>query len=172
MRFITDYHRINHQLVRKPYPLPRIGDNMQQLEGLQYATLLYLNMRYYTIRLYPASQDTTTVVTEFGKFRYNRLPMGMCASGGIFQSKLDKLISDIKGVTTHIGDIIFLSKDSFENHIDQLIIIFVRLRSAGLKVNAHKCSFGLKEIPYLCYVITREGIKTDPRKVKGIMYLG
>ena len=37
----------------------------------------------------------TTIVTEFGKFRYNRLPMAMCASGDIFQDKVDKILSDI-----------------------------------------------------------------------------
>ena len=31
VRFITDYLRLNQQLVRKPYPSPRIGDTMQQL---------------------------------------------------------------------------------------------------------------------------------------------
>ena len=44
--------------------------------------------------------------------------------------------------------------------------------TAGLKVNYPKCSFGLKESPYLGYVITREGIKPDPKKVQGIMDLG
>ena len=95
--------------------------------------------------------------------------MGMCASGDILQSKLDNLLGDIEGIKTYIGDIIVLSKDIFENHIDQLIIILRRLRAAGLKVNAHRCSFGLNDIPYLCYVIKREGIKTDPNKVQGIM---
>ena len=112
-------------------------------------------MGYYTTRLSPASQDMMTIVTEFGKFRYNCLPMGMCTSGDIFQAKLDKLLGDIEGVKTYIDYIIVLGKDRFENHIKQLIIIFVRLRDAGLKVNAPKCSFGLKEIPYLRYVITR-----------------
>ena len=55
-------------------------------------------MGYYTIRLCPASQDMTDIVTEFGKFRYNRLPMGMCASGDIFQANVDKLPGDIEGV--------------------------------------------------------------------------
>ena len=41
-----------------------------------------------------------------------------------------------------------------------------------IKVNAPKCIFGLKYIPYLGYVITREGIKPDPKKVQGIMDLG
>ena len=61
--FITDYLRINQRLVRDPYPLPRIGETMHQMELLQYATPLDINMRYYTIRIFPTSQDVTTIVT-------------------------------------------------------------------------------------------------------------
>ena len=95
MRFITDYRRLNQQLVRNPYPLPRISETMQHMKGFLYATSLDINMVYYTIRLSPTSQDITTIVTEFVKFRYSFLPMGMCALGDIFQVKVDKLISDI-----------------------------------------------------------------------------
>ena len=56
----------------------------------------------------------TMIVTEFGKFRYNCLPMGMCASGDIFQAKVVKLLGDIKVIKKYINDIIVLSKDSFE----------------------------------------------------------
>ena len=97
--------------------------------------------------------------------------MGMCASGDIFQDNVDKLLSDIEGVKTYIGYIIVLIKDIFENHIVQMRIIFGRLCASGLKVNAPKCSFGLKYIPYLGYVITREGIKPEPKKLQGIMEL-
>ena len=143
VRCIMYYCMLNKQLFRNPYPLPIIGDTMQQLEGFQYATSLYLNMGHYNISLSPTSQDMTTIVTEFGKFKYNRLPMGMCASGDIFRSKVDELLGDIEGVKTYIHDIIVVGKDSFENHIDHLRIIFVILHTAGLKVNATKCSFGL-----------------------------
>ena len=113
----------------------------------------------------------TMIVTKFGKFRYNRFPMGMCASGDIFRDKVDELLSDNKDVKTYIYDILVFSMDSFEIHIDQLRIISGRLRTSGLKVNENKCSFGLKEIIYLGYVITREGIKPNPKKVQGIMDL-
>ena len=48
-------------------------------------------------------------------------------------------------------------------------ILFGRLRAAALTVNTPMCSFGLKQIPYLGYVITQEGIKSDPNKVQEIM---
>ena len=111
---------------------------MPKLVGLHYVKGLYLNMVLYTIRIYPAIQDTTTIVTEFEKFGYNCLPMGMCAAGDILQAKVDELLGDIKIVKTYIGDIIVLRKGCFTKHIDQLRIVFGRLRTEGLKVNAHK----------------------------------
>ena len=55
----------------------------------------------------------TKIVTEFGEFKYNRLPMSMFASRYIFQAKVDELIGDIESVKTYIGDILVLGKDSF-----------------------------------------------------------
>ena len=95
--------------------------------------------------------------------------MGMCYSGDIFQAKVDNLIDDFEGVKTYINDVSVLIKKSLSKHIRQLKLIFSKLRAAGLKVNAPKCSFGLKEITYLGCVITWDGIKPDKKKVKGIM---
>ena len=111
---------------------------MKQLEGFQYAKALDINMGYYTITIYPASQDMTTTVTQFGKFRYNCLPMGMCDSVYIFQDKVDKQLFDIEGVKAYTDDMLVFSKDCFRNHTEQLIMIFGRLRAAGLKFNAPK----------------------------------
>ena len=79
--------------------------------------------------------------------------MGMWTSGDIFQAKFDKIFGDIKGVKTYINDIIVLNKDSYENHMDQLRIIFGRLRAAGLNVNAPKWKIWAKgnSLPMLCY---------------------
>ena len=111
-------------------------------------------MGYFTINISPASQDMTTIVTEFGQFRYNLLPMGIYSSGGVFQAKVDELLGDINDVKTYIDDILILSNNLFRNNIEQLRMIFGSLHAEGLKVNAPKCSFGVKDNPYLIYVIT------------------
>ena len=97
--------------------------------------------------------------------------MGMCALGDILQDKVDKLIGDIKGIKKYTDGVSVLSKDIFSKHMEKLRIIFGRFRAEGLKVNAHKCSFGLEERHYIGYLITWEGIKPNPKKVKGIMNL-
>ena len=90
---------------------------MNQMKLFQYATTLYINMVYYSIRLSTASQDMTTIVTEFGKFRYNHLPMGMCALGDLLQAQAYNMLGDIKGLKAYIDDILVLSKDSFSKSI-------------------------------------------------------
>ena len=117
VRFIMDYCRINLKSVKKTCMLSRIGDTMQQLEGLQYATALYINMGNYTIRLSSASKDMMTIVTEFLKFRYNPLLMDMRGSGDIFQTKVDELLGYIEGVKTYIDDILILSNEKISNHV-------------------------------------------------------
>ena len=107
-RFITYYHRINQKWVRTPYILPRIGKTTYHLEVLQCVTILDLNIGYFTIRLSLASQDMTIIVTEFDKFGYNGIPMGIYASREIFQAKVNELLGDIKGIKTYIDDILVL----------------------------------------------------------------
>ena len=97
--------------------------------------------------------------------------MGMCALGGILQAKVYQIIGDIKGVKTYIAYILVIVKDILSNHIEKLSIIFDRLRTEGLKSNALNCSYGIKEIPYLGYVITWEVIKPDLKTLQGIMDL-
>ena len=168
VRFISDFRRLNAKIKRKPYPLPRIGDILQNLEGFQYATSLDLNMGYYHIRLSESSSDMTTIITEFGKFRYKRLPMGVSCSPDIFQAKIYDLLGDIEGTRAYIDDVLIVKKGTYEEHLEQLDEAFKRCRRANIKINAEKCRFGLKEIDYLGYIITPTGIKPNPKKIKAI----
>ena len=97
----------------------------------------------------------TTIVTEFGKWRYNRLTIVIYASGGIFQDKLDEFLSDIDVVKTYIDDIICLNKDEFPKHMEQIRVISYRLCSSGLKCDVPKFCVGLNYILYLGYIITQ-----------------
>ena len=64
--------------------------------------------------------------------------MRMCASDDILQDIVDNILGDIEGIKTYINGILVLSKESFYNHIEKTMIIFGRLRTVVLKVNATK----------------------------------
>ena len=96
----------------------------------------------------PVSRNVITIFTELGKLIYNRVLIGMCAYGYIFQSKVDELLGDIQGFRAYINNVMVLVKGSFPQHIDQIRVIFYLLLTEVLKFNVNKRRFGLKYIPY------------------------
>ena len=87
VRFISDFRELNKRIKRKPYPIPKIQDLLLKLEGFKYATSLDLNMGYYLIELDTISRKLCTIVLPWGKYQYQKLPMGLCNSPDIFQEK-------------------------------------------------------------------------------------
>ena len=169
VRFISDFRELNKRIVRKPYPIPHIQDMLLNLEGFQHATSLDLNMGFYHIELNPASKALCTIVLPFGKYEYQRIPMGLCNSPDIFQEKMSELMDGLDFVRTYIDDLLCLTKGTYDDHLKKLERVFKRLQDAGLKVNAKKSFFARQELEYLGYWITRDGIKPLPKKVEAIL---
>jgi hypothetical protein len=171
VRFISDFRELNKLIKRKPFPLPKIQDLLLKLEGFQYATSLDLNMGYYHIELSPESKKLCTIVLPWGKYEYQRLPMGLCNSPDIFQEKMNTLMGDLEYVRAYIDDLLILTKGSFTDHLQKLSEVLTRLRKAGLKVNAKKSFFGQEELEYLGYWITRKGIQPCQSKITAIQQI-
>ena len=106
IRFITDFRELNKRIKRKPYPIPKIQDLLMKLEGFQWATSLDLNMGYYHIELNPASKKLCTIVMPWGKYEYQRLPMGLCNSPDIFQENMAESFCDLEYVRAYIDDLL------------------------------------------------------------------
>ena len=168
VRFISDFRELNKRIKRKPYPIPKIQDMLLNLDGFQYATSLDLNMGYYHIELSPHSKQLCTIVLPWGKYEYQRLPMGLCNSPDIFQEKMGTLMHDLEYVRAYIDDLLILTSGDLTDHLDKLEEVFKRLREAGLKVNANKSFFARGELEYLGYWITRGGIQPVTKKINAI----
>ena len=139
------------------------------LEGFQWATSLDLNMRYYHIRLDPASKQLCTIVLPFGKYEYQAIPMGLCNSPDIFQEKMSELMDGLAFVRTYIDDLLCLTKGTFSDHLEKVELVLQRLQKAGLKVNVTKSFFARSQLEHLGYWITRTGIKPVYDKVKAVL---
>ena len=168
VRFISDFRELNKRIRRKPFPIPKIQDMLLKLEGFRYATSLDLNMGYYHIELSPNSKKLCTIVLPWGKYEYQRLPMGLCNSPDIFQEKMGNLYQDLEYVRAYIDDLLVVTNGTLEDHLEKLTEVLKRLRQAGLKVNAKKSFFAREELEYLGYWITRDGIQPTASKVKAI----
>jgi hypothetical protein len=99
---ISDFRELNKQIVRKPYPIPKISTTLQELEGFTYATTLDLNMGYYIIRLDSTAAKMCTIKLPRGKYSYQSLPMGFARSADIFQVEMGNLIATLEYVRAYI----------------------------------------------------------------------
>ena len=168
VRFISDFRELNKRIKRKPFPLPKIQDLLLKLEGFKYGTSLDLNMGYYHIELTPNSKRLCTIVLPWGKYEYQRLPMGLCNSPDIFQEHMSTLFGDLEYIRTYLDDLLCLTKEDWDDHLEKVEEILKRLQKAGLKVNAKKSFFGRSKLEYLGYIVTRDSIQPTPKKVAAI----
>ena len=97
--------------------------------------------------------------------------MSMCSSPDIFQSKMMELMATLDFVRAYIDDLLCITKGDLDDHLAKLKLVLTRLRDANLKVNTHKSFFCAFETEYLRYVLTRDGIKPQPKKVQAILAL-
>ncbi len=125
VRFISDFRELNKRIRRKPFPIPHIQDMLLNLEGFKYATSLDLNMGYYHIELDASSKELCTIVLPFGKYEYQRIPMGLCNSPDIFQEKMSELMEGLEFVRTYIDDLLCITKGTFEDHLEKLERVFI-----------------------------------------------
>ena len=171
VRVLTDFRILNKFLIRKPYPLPKISDLLQKLEGFAWATALDLSMGYYHIMLDRQSSYLCTMILPWGKYRYLRLPMGLNGSPDIFQAIINDIMGDLANVRAYLDDILVTTAGSFEDHLHHVEMVLQRLSDIGFAVNLRKSKIAVTEIDYLGYYITRNGIQPQPKKVEAIMRL-
>ena len=168
MRFITDLRAVNKGLVRKPYPLPRIQDIFQSIDGFTYASAIDFNMGFYHILLSLAAQKICTTVLPWGKYAYQRLPMGLSISPDVFQARMNTIFGSVPGCIVYIDDLLVITKGTFEEHLETLRQVFQLCRQNNIQVNAKKSHFFAPKLEYLGLILSAEGIRADPKKVEAI----
>ncbi len=163
VRTIPDFRELNKRIVRKPYPIPKTTTTLQKPEGSTYATTLDLNMGYYTIRLDPTAAKMCTIMFPWSEYSYQRLLMGFSGSADIFQAEMGNLIATLEYIRAYIDDHLVITKGSLDDHLDKLKQVFIQLHDAGLKINATRSVFCAQKTEYLGYILTRGGIKPQPK---------
>ena len=159
------------QIKKKPYPILPIGELLRKLERFNFVTSIDVSMGYHHIPLTKRAQNICTIITPYGKYSYKRLPMGLASAPSYFQDKIDELFGDLPYVKAYIDDILIISYSDAQDHLQKVQTVFRRLNEAGLRAKTDKVQIMKKEMIYLGYKISTEGISPDPSKIQAIMKL-
>lgn len=168
IRICGDYSAtVNQHLNPVNTVLPRIDDIIANVGNATVFSKIDLSNAFLQLPLDDESKKFTTINTSDGLFQYNYLPFGLCASPGIFQSFMLKIVNNIDDVIVYQDDLLILSPSVHAHNVSLFKVLNV-LRDAGIKLNIKKCSFFTDSVQYLGHIFDRNGVHPNPEKIRAI----
>ena len=162
-----DYRHLNQLTKPDRYPIPHIRDMSTKLHGMSVFSKIDLVKAFNQIPMNTSDIEKTAVSTPFGLFEWLYMPFGLRNATATLQRYLDNLFMDLTCVFIYIDDILVFSKDANQHKAD-LSKVLQRLQDNDLRVAIHKSEFFQKEIDFLGYTVTEDGVRPSSSKLDAI----
>lgn len=171
-RIVIDYRKLNEITIDDKFPLPNIDGILDKLGKAQYFTTLDLAKGFHQILIRPEDRKKTAFQTPLGFYEFVRMPFGLKNAPATFQRLMNSVLREFinKICVVYLDDILIFST-TLKEHLESIRKIFNRLREKQLKIQIDKCNFMKKETEFLGHILTPDGIKPNPNKIKVIKEL-
>nr|GEX60217.1 putative reverse transcriptase domain-containing protein [Tanacetum cinerariifolium] len=168
-RMRIDYRELNKLTIRNCYPLLRIDELFDQLQGSSLYSKIDLRSGYHQLRIKEEGILITAFKTRYGHFEFQVMPFGLSSAHAVFMDLMNRVCKPYLGkfVIVFIDDILVYSKDE-EEHRRHLKIILELLKKERLYAKFSKCDFWLDSVQFLGHVIDRSGVQVHPAKIEAI----
>ncbi|GFX80805.1 transposon Tf2-9 polyprotein [Trichonephila clavipes] len=126
-----------------------------------------LRSGYWQIEIDEADREKTAFITPKAYTSLKVMPFGLCNAPATFERMMDNLLRHFKWTMClcYLDDIIVFS-ETFEDHLIRLRLVLKCLQEAGLKLNSKKCLFAAQEVKILGHLVSSNGVRPDPDKIK------
>ena len=169
MRLCVDYRGLNKITVKNKYPLPRVEDLIDQLQGARYFSKIDLRSGYHQIRIHENDVSKTAFRTRYGHFEFTVLPFGLTNAPATFMELMQQIFHSHldQFVIVYLDDILVYSK-TLEDHHRHLRVVLEVLRKHRLYAKRSKCCFYQSSVSFLGHVVSRQGVHMEQDKIKAI----
>jgi hypothetical protein len=170
MRLCIDYQELNKVTIKNRYPLPRIDDLFNQLQGSQVFSKIDLHSGYHQLKVQEKDVQKMAFRTRYGHYEFLVMPFGLTNAPAAFMDMMNRIFRELvdRCVVVFIDDILIYSK-SQEEHEEHLQTVKSVLRKHQLFAKFKKCEFWLDNVAFLGHTVTKEGIAVDPGKVEVVV---
>jgi hypothetical protein len=167
LRICIDPHELNKVLLRERYVMPILEDTLHEMRDSRVFTKADLTSGYWHVKMDKASSMLTTCQTNFGRYRWLRLPFGLSVSAEIFQKKLLDTLKELPGVVCIADDVIVHGQNQDE-HDKRLLAFLKKCQEVGIKLSKEKLELAKDSITFMGHRISKNGLESDPHKVTAI----
>jgi hypothetical protein len=169
LRMCIDYRELNEITIKNRYPLPLIQEIFDTIGGSQIFSLIDLRSGYHQIRIAEEDVQKTAFRTRLGHYEFQVMPFGLTNAPATFQTLMNDIFRPMlnKFVTVYLDDILIYSQD-VQKHTEHIRQVLQTLRQNQLYAKVSKCDFFKTEIQYLGHIISKEGIKVNPKIIEDI----
>ncbi|GJX10285.1 retrotransposon protein, putative, ty3-gypsy subclass [Tanacetum coccineum] len=153
-RMCIDYCELNKLTVMNRYPLPRIDDLFDQLQGSRVYSMIDLRSGYHQLRVWEEDIPKTAFRTRYGHYKFQVMPFGLTNAPTVFMDLMNQVCKPYldKFVIVFIDDILIYSKIK-EEHAEHLKLILELLKKEELYVKFSKCDFWLSMVQFFGHMI-------------------
>ncbi|GJW52468.1 putative reverse transcriptase domain-containing protein [Tanacetum coccineum] len=168
-RMCINYRELNKLTVKNRYPLLRIDDLFDQLQGSSIYSKIDLRSGYHQLRVREEDIPKTAFRTRYGHYEFQVMSFGLTNAPAVFMDLMNRVCKPYldKFVIVFIDDILIYSKSKKE-HEEHLRQILKLLKKEELYAKFSKCEFWISRVQFLGHVIDCRGIHVDPAKIESI----
>ena len=156
--------------VKNKYPLPKIDDLFNQLQGSCVFSNIDLRSGYYHLRVKGEDILKTAFHTRYGHYEFLVMPFSLTTAPATFMDLMNRFFKPYldQFVVVFIDDILVYSKNK-EEHEKHLHVVLQTLKERQLFAKLKKCEFWLDKISFLGHVVSKDGISVDLDKVEAVL---
>lgn len=164
LRLYLDTKDLNKAIKIEYYKAPTAETISSKLSGMKVFTVIDMSNCYWHKKLDEESSYWCTFNMPFGRYKFNRIPFGVYSASDVAQKMVDDNFSDIPGVLALHDDIIVAGADG-EGHDTALKLVLDR----NIKFNRTKIQLRIDKVKYLGSIVSGEGFRPDPDKIRAIV---
>ncbi|GBM35013.1 Retrovirus-related Pol polyprotein from transposon 297 [Araneus ventricosus] len=134
--FCVEYRKLNEITIKDSYPLPRIDDTLDALNGSQWFSTSYLKIGYWQVEIKSEDKEKTVFTTGQGLWQFKVMPFGLCNAPATFERLMETVLRGFtsKACLVYLDDIIIVGR-TFQEHLNNIRKVFQRLQKANLKLS-------------------------------------
>ncbi|GJT15935.1 putative reverse transcriptase domain-containing protein [Tanacetum coccineum] len=171
-RMCIDYQELNKLTIKNHYPLPKINDLFDQLQGLSVYSKIDLRSGYHLLRVRDEDIPKNAFRTRYGHYEFQVMSFGLTNAPAVFMDLMNRVCKPYldKFVMVFINDILIYSCNK-EEHAYHLRIILELLKKEKLYAKFSKCDFWISIMQFLRHLIDSQGLHVDPAKIEAVKNL-